>query len=276
MISKKKLLITIILSCLLFAGCQDNSTNVVLNNQKHIISFEIEAHSLIGKIDDDNKTVHLKITPDIDLTNLIPTIEISNGAKISPLSGIAQDFSDTLTYIVKAQDGSTKDYKAYSSVGNYILNSCYHIVHMQKHFISNVGIHNSSQVISSIKHILDLARAEEIPVVFSKSQPAGDREIIDQLKHQSNEIVIESSSDDPIIDAIKELNIKTVVVVGIFTDACVKDICTKLNSAGFKAILVSDATSVSVDKNINLIENTCHELEQNSIVTLRTANKVIF
>jgi len=268
--------IFLILGGFFLIECKDNSTNVVLNNKKQIISFEIESHFLVGKIDEESKTVHLKITPDIDRTNLTPTIKISAGASISPKSGVAQDFSDTLTFTVRAQDGSSVNYKVYSIVGNYILNSCYHIVHMQKHFINNVGIHNSNQVASAIKQILDSARAEEIPVVFSKSQPAGDREIIDQLKPKSNEIVIESSSDDPIIDAINKLNVKIVVVAGIYTDACVKDICLKLKQEGFNVILVIDATSVSVDKNLNLIESTCQELEQNGIVAFRIANDVLF
>ena len=75
---------------------------------------------------------------------------------------------------------------------------------------------------------------------------------------------------------MKELNVKSVVVVGIYTERCVKDRCIALKQAGFEVILVSDATSGAMNTNINLIEETCQELEQDGIVTLMMTDNIIF
>jgi len=45
-----------------------------------------------------------------DVTNLTPTITVSQYATISPASGVAQDFTNPVTYTVTAQDNSTKSW----------------------------------------------------------------------------------------------------------------------------------------------------------------------
>ena len=270
------LLITVILLSLLLFNCSENSTSSNLSGESEIFSFLIESNSLVGEIDNINKTIRIKITPDIDRTNLTPTILISLGATITPASGVAQDFNDTLNYRVTAKDGSVTNYKVYTDVGNYILNSCLHIVHMQKYFINSLGIHNRTSVVTSISNILTLAREEDIPVVFSKSLPEFNRNIVNELIPFENEIVIESSNDQPVINAINSLQIKNVVVVGVLTHACVRDVCIELRSAGYNVFLVEDATSVLLSQDINLIESTCNELEQNGKVKLRLSSDIIF
>ncbi|MCK5066925.1 MAG: hypothetical protein KAR16_05785, partial [Bacteroidales bacterium] len=42
-----------------------------------------------------------------DLTTLVPTIAVSPGASINPVSGVATDFSSPITYTVTAEDGIT-------------------------------------------------------------------------------------------------------------------------------------------------------------------------
>lgn len=42
-----------------------------------------------------------------DITNLIPSIVVSRGASIDPASGVANDFTNPVTYIVVAEDGIT-------------------------------------------------------------------------------------------------------------------------------------------------------------------------
>lgn len=272
----RNIIVVLVLLSVLLICCKNGSTESARSFEKKILSFTIQSHSLDGIIDNVSNSVHLKITPDIDRIELVPTIVISEGAIISPRSGIAQNFTEPVIYTVFAEDGSSQDYIIYSSVGNYILNTCLHIVHMQKHFISDLGIHNSAQVISSIKQILDLARAENIPVIYSKSLPAGNRDIIDELTPEEIDIVIESSSDDPIVEEINKLNVKKVVVVGILTNACIVDIVLELVQSGFEVILVCDATSVLSTENIELIEDSCQELDQNESVTLITTENVLF
>lgn len=261
---------------LFILDCSENSISPDLSQDKQIESFIIESHSLIGDVNTSLNTIRIKITPETNRTNLTPTIRISNAATINPPSGLAQDFSDTLNYSVTAEDKSVANYKVHTSVGNYILNSCFHIVHMQEYFINELGIHNRNSVISATDTILHLAREENIPIVFSKSQPIGNREIIDELKPLENEKVIESTNDQPILDAIEDLKVKSVVVAGILTHACIKDICTELHTEGYKVYLVNDATSVLQNQDINLIDTTCAELEQSGIVQLISSKDICF
>lgn len=91
-----------------------------------------------------------------------------------------------------------------------------------------------------------------------------------------NEIVVESTTDQPVIYAIDKLHIKNVVLVGILTHACVKDLCTELHSAGYNVFLVKDATSVLLSQDITLIVETCNELEQVGTVNLISSSEVLF
>ena len=53
------------------------------------------------------------------VNNLIPVIEVSAGAVVSPKSGVVQDFSKDVTYTVTAKDGKTaKTYTAKATVSN--------------------------------------------------------------------------------------------------------------------------------------------------------------
>ncbi|GHU69552.1 hypothetical protein FACS189450_02630 [Spirochaetia bacterium] len=52
-----------------------------------------------------------------DVTNLAPLITVSEKASVSPASGVARDFSDSVTYTVTAEDGTTKDYIVIVTIG---------------------------------------------------------------------------------------------------------------------------------------------------------------
>ncbi len=43
----------------------------------------------------------------VSLTSLTPTITLSTGATVSPLSGAAQDFTNPFNYKITAEDGTT-------------------------------------------------------------------------------------------------------------------------------------------------------------------------
>jgi hypothetical protein len=69
-------------------------------------------------IDDEKGTITFKVSDAVDnddLKEMIPTIEISPKAKITPATGIAQDFSSgkKVEYIVTAEDGTVKKYTAF-------------------------------------------------------------------------------------------------------------------------------------------------------------------
>ncbi len=57
-------------------------------------------------------------------TSLVPTITLSDGATISPVAGIAQDFTNTFIYTVTAEDRITKQvWTVYATLGDFISES---------------------------------------------------------------------------------------------------------------------------------------------------------
>ena len=78
------------------------------DNEKSILSFVIDG--VEGAIDEVGKMVTVQMPQGTDVTELAPTIEISEGATISPASGEAQDFTNPVAYTVTAQNGTTAVY----------------------------------------------------------------------------------------------------------------------------------------------------------------------
>lgn len=79
-------------------------------NEKSILSFRVEDPACEGFIDEAAKTVKLAYVLGTDVTQLAPTIEVSEGATLSPASGEPQDFTTPVTYTVTAINGSTATY----------------------------------------------------------------------------------------------------------------------------------------------------------------------
>jgi len=69
---------------------------------------------IIGIINQEEKIISFgEQLQGIEVASLIPTLIISQNATVSPGSGVAQDFSDTVTYTVTGGDGSTSEYNVY-------------------------------------------------------------------------------------------------------------------------------------------------------------------
>ena len=83
-----------------------NTTPAGDSSENDIISFKIGNAS--GVISRDG--VLIEVPHGTDLKNISPVIEISKGAKVSPNSGVSQDFSKSVTYVVTAENGTTKGY----------------------------------------------------------------------------------------------------------------------------------------------------------------------
>jgi cytoskeletal protein RodZ len=82
------------------------------SSEKSISSFTLSGLNPVvnGTIDNTNYTVSLTVPTGTDLTTLVPTISVSDSATVSPVSDVAQDFTNPVTYTVTAQDGSTQNY----------------------------------------------------------------------------------------------------------------------------------------------------------------------
>lgn len=98
---------------------QDGSTRTYIvqlimqkSSERAITSFKLKTFYPVieGDINEKNHTVYAVVPDGTDLTNIIPTILVSNNATIFPASGTKVNFNVPIIYTVKAQDGSTQDY----------------------------------------------------------------------------------------------------------------------------------------------------------------------
>ncbi|MDD2196437.1 MAG: DUF5018 domain-containing protein, partial [Bacteroidales bacterium] len=82
-------------------------TEEAVSTKAEIITFSLTEQIGPAVIDSEAKTVEISVAPGTDVTTLVPTITVSLGATINPLSDVAQDFTNAVTYTVTAQDGTT-------------------------------------------------------------------------------------------------------------------------------------------------------------------------
>ena len=74
-------------------------TIAVLHDEARILSF-IANGIYTGIINEDGKTITVYVPGSVDVTSIVPTIEISANATVSPLNGQAVDFTQPVTYTV--------------------------------------------------------------------------------------------------------------------------------------------------------------------------------
>ena len=84
-----------------------------------ITAFTLPEQTGNAIINADDHTIAIEVAYATELTNLMPTITLSIGATVSPLSGVAQDFSGPVTYSVTAEDGITmQDWTVTITIGS--------------------------------------------------------------------------------------------------------------------------------------------------------------
>jgi hypothetical protein len=107
------LVVVVLLNIILVGGCESNdSDSDNVSSEKSIISFSFELDGNQYAVSFDSERHGTVTVPyGTDVTSLVPTIVISAGSSINPLSGVAQDFTDPVTYTVSAADGSTAEYE---------------------------------------------------------------------------------------------------------------------------------------------------------------------
>ena len=82
------------------------------SNEKRILSFRFDSLDLDATIDESTKEITATVPVGTDISALVPTIIVSNGASVDPVSGMATDFTQSVTYTVTAEDGSQASYFA--------------------------------------------------------------------------------------------------------------------------------------------------------------------
>ncbi|WP_162418554.1 PKD domain-containing protein, partial [Cyclobacterium roseum] len=88
----------------------EDLTVVPLLTGNDITSFSLAEQVGEASIDVENRTVSVLVPFGTDLTALSPTFALSEGASSLPASGESQDFTNTVTYTVTAEDGTETDW----------------------------------------------------------------------------------------------------------------------------------------------------------------------
>ena len=96
--------ITCIAAVAAFVSCKKESSD------KQITAFSFTVPPAVGVIDEMAKTITVEVPSGTDVTQLVPTITVSAEAIVSPVSGVAIDFTNPVIYTVTAEDGSTASY----------------------------------------------------------------------------------------------------------------------------------------------------------------------
>ncbi|MEP4001485.1 MAG: malectin domain-containing carbohydrate-binding protein, partial [Ekhidna sp.] len=78
------------------------------NNENDILTFTLVEQTGEATIDTDNHTVTVEVNNGTDITDLEPTITVSDNATISPDSGVSNDFTNPVDYSITAEDGTTQ------------------------------------------------------------------------------------------------------------------------------------------------------------------------
>ncbi len=83
----------------------------VLSSEKSIISFSFEnLNPVINGVIGDDYNISLTVPYGTDVSNMIPVILTSEKSSILPISMEPQNFTDSISYIVKAENGTTLSY----------------------------------------------------------------------------------------------------------------------------------------------------------------------
>jgi outer membrane protein assembly factor BamB len=83
--------------------------------------------AVAATVDATTKTITATLPVGTDVTKLVPTMAVSPKATVSPASGVAQDFSKTVTYTVTAEDGSTQAYSTTITVEKPVNNGTVYV-----------------------------------------------------------------------------------------------------------------------------------------------------
>ncbi len=105
---KLKLIIFAFLSFVIWA-CKESAE---ASNEKEILSFSVPGQTEPATILSDADKVQVKVGAETDLSALVPQIEISEKATMTPASGVETDFSaGPVIFTVTAEDNSVKPWE---------------------------------------------------------------------------------------------------------------------------------------------------------------------
>ncbi|GHT12761.1 hypothetical protein AGMMS4956_07870 [Bacteroidia bacterium] len=93
-----------------------------MREENAIVSFTIPSLDLTGVIDDAHSTVTLTVSPDkmSTLQDVVPSINISPSASISPAAGDVQDFTSDVQYVVTSESLAARTWTVKTVADDYV------------------------------------------------------------------------------------------------------------------------------------------------------------
>ncbi len=110
------LLVILFLSCGAWENPDSNNPGSSSPSDVAITAFSFTSPAATGKISEINHTIAVTVPNGTSVTALVPTIT-HTGASISPASGVARNFTNPVTYTVKATDSTTQVYVVTVTIG---------------------------------------------------------------------------------------------------------------------------------------------------------------
>lgn len=103
----------------LAASCSDDDSDptVVKSSAKAITSFKFATPEATGVITEADKKIAVSVPFGTNVTELVPTIVVSEKATVAPNTGVKQNFTSAVTYTVTAEDGTKQAYVVTVTVG---------------------------------------------------------------------------------------------------------------------------------------------------------------
>ncbi len=150
-----------------------------------------------------------------------------------------------------------------------------------------------SELIDTLKALIDQARAAKTPVVFVQHNGEGDNHplrpdkpgwaIHPAIQPEPNELVIhkchpDSFQDTPLQNELEARGIKNLVIAGIQTEYCVDTTCRRAYSLGYNVTLVKNGHSTWDTEQLKASQIIAHhnQVLGGWFVSLKSADEVQF
>jgi len=175
------------------------------NTATDIVSFDLPSSTGLAAIDTSNHTVEIEVEGLTNVTTLMPEIEISEGASISPATNISRDFTDVVKYTITAQDESTtQDWEVIVTKAEII----------KKDQTITFNLPDTLSQAQS-PYPLEASASSGLPVRFSVE--SGSASVFDNKLVLTNESVVKVKAYQSGNDTLNSVEvIKTVTIIGTF------------------------------------------------------------
>ena len=151
-------------------------------------------------------------------------------------------------------------------------------------FEKAIPIHNAKQVLENIKTLINLARQEDVPVVFiqhssNKTLEKGSDawQLHPEIQPLANEVIIHKLHGNAfegtnLREELEKRNVKVLVMTGLVTHGCVKATCLGAIDEGYKVVLISDGHSSYSKDATQLIEKWNRAIREKGAELIETQN----